>query len=241
MFIMDMRLVASLGLVLLMELVGDTTSSKQTKGEPLNVRIATVLPQDPTRLFSIGRVRPALEIAIADVNRDILRPRGKLSVEYGDSQCSEMHGMNEAINFYMSDMVDVFFGPVCDFSLAPVARQLSFWNIPMITVGGLARAFRKERNITYPMLTRASTANFHTLTQFFETVSDVFKWKKLKILYEKDGQDNVLIGLCHLTIEAVYYGLEDEGFKVDYFKLPDNQSSTTFKSILTEQVGNKYA
>ena len=33
--------------------------------------------------------------------------------------------MNEAINVYDDKIVDVFIGPVCDYAVAPIARQVS--------------------------------------------------------------------------------------------------------------------
>jgi hypothetical protein len=47
------------------------------------------------------------------------------NVSYADSKCADAQGMNEAINMYMHNMVDVFFGPNCDYSVAPVARQVT--------------------------------------------------------------------------------------------------------------------
>jgi len=45
--------------------------------------------------------------------------------------CSEVNGMNEAINYFVEGPPGAFFGPVCDYATAPVARQALFWNIPV--------------------------------------------------------------------------------------------------------------
>ena len=37
---------------------------------------------------------------------------------------------------------DVFVGPVCPYVLAPVVRYAGFWDIPVISTGGMEVAFR---------------------------------------------------------------------------------------------------
>lgn len=37
--------------------------------------------------------------------------------------------------------IDAFFGPFCDYVLAPISRFAGVWDIPVLTPGGLPQAF----------------------------------------------------------------------------------------------------
>ena len=54
--------------------------------------------------------------------------------------CSISEGMNEAINVYDDKIVDVFIGPVCDYAVAPIARQ-----VPGERGGGAGREWEGKR------------------------------------------------------------------------------------------------
>ena len=88
------------------------------------VKIASLLPANEWRLFSIKRVSPAVEIAMEKVNPKLTSKNLTLSVKFRDSNCDIADGINEAINFYVHNDVHVMFGPCCDYSMAPVARQV---------------------------------------------------------------------------------------------------------------------
>ena len=90
------------------------------------IKIATVLPADETRLFSIKRVRPAIEFAIEKMNPMLARFNKTLVANFSDSNCDIADGINEAINFYVRREMDVLFGPCCDYAVAPCARQVCY-------------------------------------------------------------------------------------------------------------------
>lgn len=48
-----------------------------------------------------------------------------LTVLYADSMCDIAEAMNQAIQFEERLKTSAFFGPVCDYAIAPVARQVS--------------------------------------------------------------------------------------------------------------------
>lgn len=52
-------------------------------------------------------------------------PLAQLVPVFDDSMCSISDAMNVAIEFYAKKAVDVFIGPVCDYAVAPIARQVS--------------------------------------------------------------------------------------------------------------------
>lgn len=55
---------------------------------PQVIKIATIIPRDRSRLFSIERVRPALEIANDKVRSMGLLPHHNITVNFADSECS---------------------------------------------------------------------------------------------------------------------------------------------------------
>ena len=129
----------------------------------MRVNIAAILPEDNSRVFSLYRVSPAIEYAIDTLWTSLLRGHS-IQVIYRVSNCSSADGMNHAINLFIAKQVDVFLGPVCDLSVAQVARQTRFWNLPLISVGAMARDFTQYHHIDYPLLTRAGPVNFGSLS-----------------------------------------------------------------------------
>jgi hypothetical protein len=122
---------------------------------------------------SPSRLTPAADIAIRHIDTWDIFARNqtgrsvRLSMDYKDSSCSDSMAMNEAINYYIKGDTAAFFGPVCDFAVAPVARQVVFWDTPLVSVGAVARDFRLRRKAVYPLLTRAGPANLHDLVSLF--------------------------------------------------------------------------
>ncbi|XP_033726025.1 atrial natriuretic peptide receptor 3-like [Pecten maximus] len=201
------------------------------------VKIATILPADNRRIFSIDRITPAIQMAIDELsNNYTLVENLTFSVEYANSQCSIAEGINQAIDFYINRKVDAFFGPVCDYAVAPVARQTRFWNIPLISGGAMARDFAIYRKSQYPKLTRVGPVNFNSLSDFFVKLFRHSGWKSLKILYNRKGHANVFEDFCHLCVEAIHYDMIEKAreIKQDYFRLDEK---TDLRKILFNEVG----
>lgn len=200
----------------------------------VQVQIASILPSNDRRIFSIKRVSPAIEYAIESLHKDNGLLKGHtLKLDFEDSKCSIAEAMNQAIGFYIKKQVDVFFGPVCDFSLAPVARQAKFWNIPLVSVGAMARDFTIHRRSLYPLLTRVGPVNFDSLSSFFHLALKNFNLRKFKMVYERDGQDHIVDGFCHLAISALHYDLlaKAPDIKQDYYKLTEDISKMLEEEI----------
>ena len=131
------------------------------KGRTDHISIAALLPARKELLFSMDRVSPAITIAIEKItSRNGVLADRKIRIRYRDSKCSSAVAMNEVINFFIEDQFHVVFGPCCDYPAAPIARQMKFWNLPMITVGAMAVDF-VDKTTEYPMVTRTGpTINF---------------------------------------------------------------------------------
>jgi hypothetical protein len=69
------------------------------------LRIALILPRDNSRLFSIGKVLPAIELAILDTQVKRLVPGLQWRVLYADSNCSSVKAPLLAFNLQSIDKV----------------------------------------------------------------------------------------------------------------------------------------
>lgn len=206
------------------------------------LNIACLLPADDKRLFSISRVAPALEIVVnSELIKHQVLPFHKIGISYADSKCSISHGMNEAINVFVDGHVDVYFGPCCDYTAAPVARQLRYWNIPMVTAGAMARDFALSKLFQFPLMTRVGP-NFNSLVSFIISILQKFNWSRVKLVYDPLGQAHVVDKFCHIATDGVHYGLRVQkvikDFKQEYFKF---DSIKDILNKMTVEVGNEFS
>ncbi|XP_062567907.1 atrial natriuretic peptide receptor 3-like [Saccostrea cucullata] len=202
------------------------------------VQMAVLLPNDSYRLFSDDKLLPAIEIGIERVQKALV-PDVKFNVSYADTKCHIGIAMNEAIKFRYSGTVHAFFGPVCDYAVAPVARQSKFWNIPVISVGAMASEFHDFRKKDYPYLIRAGPVNFNNVAEYFKHMFDYYSWRKFKIIYERNGQDVVFEDFCHIMSVAIYYNLKADSSNTtsDYFKL---DPQVDLGNLLVTETGHSY-
>ena len=188
----------------------------------VRVKIAALLPKDPQRRFAIHRIKPAIAIAMDKLKKENTTINGiKIEVEYADSRCDMSWAINEAFNFYMRKEVNVFFGPCCDYSAAPVARQIKFWNLPMVTAGAMAADFG-HKNTYYHLLTRVGTT-LNSLTEGVLTMVFHLGWRRVKLLYNPLGYGDITDRYCHLATEALHLSLnrrrrKDPSIVHDYYK-----------------------
>jgi atrial natriuretic peptide clearance receptor len=208
--------------------------------QPIN--IAVILPENRKWLFAIPRVKPAIEVALESVyKRGIIdRTRYNISVRYSDSKCDVAWGINEAFNFYLHRHADVYFGPCCDYAAAPIARQIRFWDLPMVTAGAMAGDFGILKTKMYSLLTRVG-ANFDSLARFTVELLEYYQWNKVKLIYQANGMEHIFEKFCHLTADGLHRGiriLKEDQVKQDYFKF---RTSEEIKAQMADELGNEYA
>eukprot|EP00105_Crassostrea_gigas_P028641 XP_011450359.1 PREDICTED: atrial natriuretic peptide receptor 3 [Crassostrea gigas] len=197
------------------------------------VQMALMVPNDTHRLFSVDIVLPAVNIGILRA-RSFLPSDVNFTVHYADSKCHIGVGINEAIKLWYAGKVHVFFGPVCDYAVAPVARQTRFWNIPIVSVGAMAAEFKKFHVEDYPTLTRAGAVDFTVFSALIHKFLDQFKWNKFKILYEQQGI-NVSDDFCKIMSSSIYYTPSNK--RKDYFNLGDLGD---LENIIISEIGIGY-
>ncbi|KAK3752779.1 hypothetical protein RRG08_047551 [Elysia crispata] len=156
-------------------------------GSKTPVNVVLLVPYRDTFKWSYPKIMPAVEIALQKIDADEnLLADHYLRLRYFDSNCDDANPLNYAVNAYIDKLADVFFGPCCDYSLAPVGRQAMFWKIPLVTVGAEAPDFLTEKLTKYGTLTRAGPKNLLDVSDFLINRIQSFHWKKINILYADD-------------------------------------------------------
>jgi len=207
------------------------------------IHLAALLPiADERRPFSAVKLRPAVDLAVSKVSHLLLR---RLKVSYRDSNCSSLYGINEAINYFVRGPPDVYFGPICDFAVAPVARQSYFWNIPVVSVGALAVEFLSNRRVSYPLLTRAGPVNLVGLVNAILEAMRVHSWRRVKLLYDREARSEVIPPFCHFAVETMIYLLDSASswriVKKDHHKFDPDPVKVNFDEMLVNEVGHSFA
>ncbi|XP_055873578.1 atrial natriuretic peptide receptor 3-like [Biomphalaria glabrata] len=136
-------------------------SSNETTVKP-DIRIGVLLPFSRNMQHVVTKVAPILEYAVDKVALQ-MGPWAfnSLTLLYADSMCDIAEAMNKAIQLEERLKTVAFFGPVCDYAFAPVARQAKFWNTPLVTVGGTALDFIFLKTTTYPTTTRVGVISIN--------------------------------------------------------------------------------
>jgi ABC-type branched-subunit amino acid transport system substrate-binding protein len=202
------------------------------------ITIGTLVPRNNARLFSIDRVEPAIEIAVEKVRTELkLITDRNISIHFADSKCNVADGMNEAINFFVRREIDVFFGPCCDYAAAPVARQIRYWNIAMVTPGAMARDFATKKKSMFNLTTRVGS-NINSIVNMLLSLLQKFSWHKVNLLYDPEGQNHILEKFCHITADGIHFGLKDAKLEQRYFKF---ETIDMILSTIVENIGKEYA
>jgi len=140
---------------------------------------------------------------------------------------------------YIHNQADVLFGPVCDYAVVAVARQVLSWNRPLITVGALAKDFSNDmyRHSEYALLSRVGPINFASLAYSFVNLFQNYGWSRFKLLFEKHGQNEKYKGLCYILSVAIYSQINLQTscktMEKDYFEISEN-----LDSMLRSEVSN---
>ena len=176
------------------------TTPKRGRNE---INLGVILPQSLKYPWAIPRVMPAVQYAVESVQqRKNLLTDVRINTRIGDSKCSDTYGPLQAIDMYVQRTSNVFLGPACDYSIAPIARFSPHWNIPVITGKALARAFDDKNE--YGLLTRIMGSYRKLGEQFIDLFSE-FGWNITGLMYNDNGKRAGTD--CFFIMEAVYHTL----------------------------------
>ncbi|XP_049280023.1 atrial natriuretic peptide receptor 1 isoform X2 [Anopheles funestus] len=171
---------------------GNSASGDDTQGN--FVKFAILLPEQPSKRRDVrilSTVLPVIEMA----TREVTAPGGllqnfRIEIDHRDTQCSSTYGALGAFDIFLKRKPDVFFGPICDYVIAPIARYSSVWGIPLITSGGLTEAFSLKVS-NYRTLTRMM-GNYHAFGLMMREIHRHYNWTIQAYLYhewdEKSGR-----------------------------------------------------
>ncbi|XP_053560201.1 atrial natriuretic peptide receptor 1 [Bombina bombina] len=179
------------------------------EGKKETLTLAVVLPKSNTVYpWAWPRVGPAIELAIERVNRDQnLLPDVHLQHLVGNSEdkkgnCSESIAPLVVVDFQFTYHPDVFLGPGCTYSTAPVARFASHWKVPLITAGASAFGF-DEKFEEYQFITRTGPI-YTKLGKFVAQIQQQFNWNsRAMVVYLEDKEDRT----NYFTIEGLFIEL----------------------------------
>ena len=225
-------------------LIGVAVATDVTPSLP--IRIGVLLPRNGTYPFTERYIMPAASLALDHVRYyGLLNTSYALSISSRDTKCDEGNGMNEAIIYHIEGSLSAFFGPICDYVAAPVARQMAFWNRPMLSIGAMAREFKDRKQEVFTMLTRTGTTNLNTLAYAVkQALMEEYHWSNLKLLYDRTAFGDINPDFCHLATDSLVNSRLNLTAKimVDYYRLTKaTLSEAELRRLLVDEVGNKYA
>lgn len=154
----------------------DAAASPVPHSQRTNQTVAVaVLAPDRGFTFAWYRLQPAFALAEEEVNSRYKPLR--LNLKYRNDNCSEYLAPNLAMELYMEHKTAAFFGPVCNYAFAPVARFASYRRLPLFTAGALVDAFddQREPGDMYSSITRMLGSYSH-LAGFFLQLFRSFGW-----------------------------------------------------------------
>ena len=172
-----------------------------TLAESSDLKLGVILPSDITYPWSLKRVVPAIEMAVETVIQQGLLPDYHITINISDSQCSETYGPLAVIDMFKYNGAHVFFGPVCDYALAPVARFTPYWNIPLLSAGGLVTAFDNKE--VYTLLTRLN-GGYSNAAFAIMAVAREFNWVRFGLIYHDTSAEKTD---CYFKMEALFHEL----------------------------------
>lgn len=158
-------------------------SDRRNRTVKTQVRIGVLLPVDSDRLFSIQKCLPAIQHAFVSERVKAMLPNCEFLTINANSKCNSIAAPIEAFNMMELDRVHVFFGPVCDYSLGPVARYTPTWDVPVISPGGMAKDFglsKREKDGEFRLLTRVGI-NFDGLAKPVYRIVHSYNWTNIKV------------------------------------------------------------
>lgn len=208
----------------------------------LDIKALVLLPKNELFEYSMSRLMPAIELVTENIASWIHFGiyNVSFSLSYADSKCSEIYAMKAAIaSVYESvSKANVFFGPVCNVAVAPVARQSVFWNIPLLSVGAFADDFLLQKQ-NYALLTRAGPSTAMQLSDYVATVMKRFYWSKASFV--RNLFDSPQGGRYHyITCMNLHNNLKNT-IDANYNIYDIERADEWFTRLFLEEISNKFA
>ncbi|XP_075223842.1 atrial natriuretic peptide receptor 3 [Lycorma delicatula] len=208
------------------------------------IRAAVILPSDYEKYeVTLSRVMPVLLLAERAVHKMNILPGLHFNFMPSNGRCEAVYAQYRAIEAYAKSNVHVFFGPTCEYSVAPIARMVKFWSTPLLTTGALTFDFSKNKthcDSEYHLLVRVGLYSFRDMAAFLVSVMERYKWYKVMLVYDKDGCGQISgKHTCKLMMETFVEQLKGKGnFHYGSFDLEKNKDS--LQDNLRREIGSEY-
>ncbi|XP_073476902.1 atrial natriuretic peptide receptor 3 isoform X3 [Aquarana catesbeiana] len=191
---------------------------KSNVADDKKMNMLVLLPKDDNYMFSINRVKPAIDYAMRSVEKNTsLLPGFTFNVTYQDSDCGNQALFSLVDTVLKQEKPDAILGPVCEYAAAPVARLASHWNIPMISAGALATGFMQKSD-EYSHLIRVAPA-YTKMAEVFLAMFRYHKWSKAMLLYSDDNLERN----CFFTLEGVHTAFKEEGYHMSVYNFHETK------------------
>ncbi|KAM0915759.1 hypothetical protein ACQ4PT_010619 [Festuca glaucescens] len=188
---------------------------------PTEVRIGALFTFDSV----IGRaVKPAIELAVADVNADPGVLSGtKLTVLMQDTNCSGFVGTIEALQLLAKDVIAVL-GPQSSAIAHVISHAVNELHVPLIS---FAASDPTLSSLEYPYFVRATLSDYYQMAAVATIISH-YRWREVIAIYVDDDYgrggitalgDALAKRMCKITYKA---------------KLPPGSGRTAIQDILMQ-------
>ncbi|XP_073933751.1 atrial natriuretic peptide receptor 3 isoform X3 [Castor canadensis] len=191
---------------------------------PQKIEVLVLLPRDDSYLFSLARVRPAIEYALRSVEgngtgRRLLPPGTRFQVAYEDSDCGNraLFSLVDRVAAARGAKPDLILGPVCEYAAAPVARLASHWDLPMLSAGALAAGFQ-HKDTEYSHLTRVAPA-YAKMGEMMLALFRHHHWSRAALVYSDDKLERN----CYFTLEGVHEVFQEEGLHTSAYNFDETK------------------
>ncbi|XP_007895384.2 atrial natriuretic peptide receptor 2 [Callorhinchus milii] len=194
-----------------------------------SVNIAIVLPHNNTEYaWAWPRVGPAIRLAIEKINgdRSLLRDHHltyKFMSSEQDGKCADFLAPIHAVDLKLEYDPDVFVGPGCIYTTAPVARLATHWKVPLVTAGASAYGFSNKTG-EFNTTIRTGPA-YPKLGEFISHLHWTFNWtSRAALIYLDIKRDDRPF---FFMTEGIYTSLEYEFPNITVFSNTEEQLDHT--------------
>uniref|UniRef100_A0A1A9WJI8 Receptor ligand binding region domain-containing protein n=1 Tax=Glossina brevipalpis TaxID=37001 RepID=A0A1A9WJI8_9MUSC len=183
-----------------------------------HIRALVLLPDNETYLASLNQTLSVLQAAEDYLHRiDILPNYIKFNWLPQDDKCEASYAVIKAMDGITKSCAHVIFGPVCDYSLASVARITKYFNsygTPLISIGGSTYDFEEKKTDCedeFYMLLRTGLLSFESISKLTISVMKSYHWSRSILFYDRDGQHQVSgLHTCFLMMTSLGKQMRNE-------------------------------
>ncbi|KAK3125186.1 hypothetical protein QOZ80_7BG0601450 [Eleusine coracana subsp. coracana] len=201
--------------------MADNQNGTDNPTRPTEVRIGALFTFDSV----IGNaVRPAIELAVADINADpSILPGTKLSVLMQDTNCSGFVGTIEALQLLAKGVISVL-GPQSSAIAHVISHAVNELHVPLIS---FAASDPTLSFLEYPYFVRATLSDYYQMVAI-ASILNQYQWKEVIAIYVDDDYGRG-------GITALGDALAKNKCKITYkAKLPPGAEKTTIQNILMQ-------